>query len=386
MKNPRSSVTLFISLLFVLLIAAVSPTLAQDEKRDAERQRLAAVMSPNADVEEFRAEMIDYLTDWETALQRMERIPGISQELSKAGLGSVAALQHAKAGLAGVSTADLMRMRAIYAGFPEWREGPRAIDGVALKFLRGRIGMTKPLGPAPKVITEDTCPDISATPSFVDIAAAETVLIVAEGVMEALPTDALTIVAREAAVAARAAAQGGVLAARTLRNQYDLCHQLTQAQVQSIVDGAKTLIIANDNANTTLITTTLGDIKTEIINNDNANRTTIINNDNANTTTILNAITVAKNELRDLILRTQIEADLAEADNASYVGFYVTPTAQGGHLDLVRSIVIETIVKLAGPKAAQANALRLKGDDFKAAGNYKSAYQNYRMAYKTAVN
>ena len=204
--------------------------------------------------------------------------------------------------------------------------------------------------------------------------------------MEALPTDALTILGREAAVAARAALQASVLAAKTLRNQYDKCHELTQAQVQTIVDGAKTAIIVNDNANTTTITTALGDVKTDIINNDNANRTQIINNDNANTTTILNAITAAKNELRDLILRTQIEADLAEADNATYVGFYVTPTAQGGHLDLVRTIVVDTITKLAGSKASQANALRLKGDDFKAAGNYKSAYLNYRLAYKTAVN
>jgi hypothetical protein len=44
-------------------------------------------------------------------------------------------------------------------------------------------------------------------------------------------------------------------------------------------------IIVNDNANTTTITTALGDVKTDIINNDNANRTQIINNDNANTTT-----------------------------------------------------------------------------------------------------
>jgi len=386
MKNPRSPITLLISLLFVLLIAAISPTFAQDEKRDAERQRLATVMSPDTDVEQFRAEMINYLTDWETALQRMESIPGISQELSKAGLGSVAALQHARAGLAEVSTADLIKIRAAYALFPEWREGPRTIDAVTLKFLRGRVGMTKPLGPGPKVITADDCPDISATPSFADIAITEGFLIAAEGVMEALPTDALTILGREAAVAARAALQASVLAAKTLRNQYDKCHELTQAQVQTIVDGAKTAIIVNDNANTTTITTALGDVKTDIINNDNANRTQIINNDNANTTTILNAITAAKNELRDLILRTQIEADLAEADNATYVGFYVTPTAQGGHLDLVRTIVVDTITKLAGSKASQANALRLKGDDFKAAGNYKSAYLNYRLAYKTAVN
>jgi hypothetical protein len=54
--------------------------------------------------------MINYLIRLgKRRLQRMESIPGISQELSKAGLGSVAALQHARAGLAELSTADLMK-------------------------------------------------------------------------------------------------------------------------------------------------------------------------------------------------------------------------------------------------------------------------------------
>ena len=70
--------------------------------------------------------------------------------------------------------------------------------------------------------------------------------------------------------------------------------------------------VANDNTN-----------KTAIIDNDNTNKTAIVNNDNTNTTTILTAIAnsqtainnntnAGKNELRDLILRTQIEANLAD--------------------------------------------------------------------------
>ncbi|MGB7069929.1 MAG: hypothetical protein WBD22_10590 [Pyrinomonadaceae bacterium] len=157
------------------------------------------------------------------------------------------------------------------------------------------------------------------------------------------------------------------------------------------------LIINNDNANTTVLNTAITNAKTQIVNNDNANRVLIVNNSNANTTFLDTAITTAKNEiiananankneLVDLMLRTQIEADLAEADNATFVAFYVTPTADGGHLELVRSIVVETITKLAGNQAPQANAFLAAADTDKANGDYKAAYRNYRKAYKKAIN
>ena len=148
----------------------------------------------------------------------------------------------------------------------------------------------------------------------------------------------------------------------------------------------KTMIVNNDNANATTLNTNLTTAKTAIITNDNTNTTNIVNNDNANKTMIINNDNANKTELRDLLLRTQIEADLAQADNATYVGLYVTPTANGGYLDLVRTIVVDTIAKLAGANTAQANALLAQADAFKAAGNYKSAYQYYRKAYKSAVN
>ena len=119
----------------------------------------------------------------------------------------------------------------------------------------------------------------------------------------------------------------------------------------------KTMIVTNDNANATTLNTNLTTAKTAIITNDNTNTTNIVNNDNANKTMIINNDNANKTELRDLLLRTQIEADLAQADNATYVGLYVTPTANGGYLDLVRAIVVDTIAKLAGASTAQANWL-----------------------------
>ncbi len=143
--------------------------------------------------------------------------------------------------------------------------------------------------------------------------------------------------------------------------------------------------VANDNTN-----------KTAIIDNDNTNKTAIVNNDNTNTTTILTAIAnsqtainnntnAGKNELRDLILRTQIEANLADEGGDHFVGLYITPSANGGYLELVRSIVVDTIAKLAGKHTADANKWLAQGDAQKAAGNFKEAYEAYRKAYLAAV-
>jgi hypothetical protein len=165
--------------------------------------------------------------------------------------------------------------------------------------------------------------------------------------------------------------------------------------------------VANDNANKTAIINNDDSNKTAIITNDNTNKTTIINNDNTNTanlTALINQVkadiivnaNANKDELKNLILRTQIEADLATADNAVPLALYETPSTtctaslanpptQCGYLDLVRTIVKETIVNVAGPNAAKANALLAQGDAQKAAGKYKQAYLTYRQAYKTAA-
>jgi len=154
------------------------------------------------------------------------------------------------------------------------------------------------------------------------------------------------------------------------------------ANTKTIVDkvGSSTEIITkNGDDNRKLIIDNATTNKTEIINNDNSNRTLIINNDNANAMM-----------LRDLILRTQIEADLAEADSATPVAWYLTPTTQtgkGGFLDLVGSIVTETLanIKAAGGSIGNAQSFLNDANAAKAAGDFKTAYALYRKAYKMAA-
>ncbi len=149
------------------------------------------------------------------------------------------------------------------------------------------------------------------------------------------------------------------------------------ATLNTNLTNAKNTIVANDNANTT-----------NIVNNDNANKTTIVNNDNANTTTLLNSGNANTLALNDLILRSQIEADLAAEPGAVKVAWYMTPTANGGKLDLVQQIVTLTLanIQAAGGSIGNAQSFLNQANADKAAGNFKSAYDNYRKAYKAAAN
>jgi hypothetical protein len=144
--------------------------------------------------------------------------------------------------------------------------------------------------------------------------------------------------------------------------------------------------VANDNANTASIIANDNSNRALIITNNNTNTANIIANDNSNTTTILNNANANKNELRDLILRTQIEADLASTDGSTFVALFMTPTANGGYLDLVQSIVTQTLanIQAAGGSIGNAQSFLSQANAAKAAGDFKGAYALYRKAYKMA--
>jgi tetratricopeptide (TPR) repeat protein len=175
--------------------------------------------------------------------------------------------------------------------------------------------------------------------------------------------------------------------------------------IVTAISNSQGAIVDNANGNTTALTTAISNTQTSIINNDNTNKNTIVANDNTNKDTIVandnaNKNTIVANDnanaatLTNLLLRLQIEADLAAADSSSPVALFVTPGTtcgasaplnQCGLLGLVRQIVVQTISNLAGPNASQANSYLAKGDVYRNAGNYAAAYQQYRQAYKAAT-
>jgi hypothetical protein len=481
MNNLRNFLVGLVGLLFVMQLALVSPVAAQSPKQ-IERERLSRVMDSNANVEEFRQELINYFTEMEDTMRLFNGIPAVRNKLNQAGLQPLRTIAEAKQQITAMSPENLMQMRAIYAKSPNWREASRSINSLVKPNLRQQLEAQA----ATKQNSEDIQPDaattddcaaaIAADISNTDISIAKGVDIAAEAVVEAFPTDGLTILFRLPSIAARVITQTAVLTLETLKNIKDDCTELDATAVGDIVNnakneiitndnsnktsivtndntnkdtilnslttstttinnaitGAKTDIVNNDNSNKTMITTAITNAQTAvitagdansaaIITNDNSNKTMIVNNDNSNTATLNTNLTNAKNTiiandntnttnivnndnanktaivnndnantlaLNDLILRSQIEADLAAEPSAVKVAWYMTPTANGGKLDLVQQIVTLTLanIQAAGGSIGNAQSFLNTANQDKAAGNFKSAYDNYRKAYKAAAN
>ena len=251
-------------------------------------------------------------------------------------------------------------------------------------------------------VDPQTCDPGPGTPmGITDLYIAKGVALAAQAVMEALPTDGITIVAREIPLTAYFVAEGAALVLEGLNAVEAECEDAKfqdntitklnnlQTSVNAIIPNDNTnrdTILSALDANTLIITDKIGDTGTLIINNDNQNKTEIITNDNTNKTEIITNDNNNKNELRDLILRSQIEADLSQPDGSSPIALYELPTSQGGYLDLVRIIVTQTITRIQAAGGTTGTALNFlnTANAFKAAGNFKAAYDNYRKAYRAA--
>jgi hypothetical protein len=91
-------------------------------------------------------------------------------------------------------------------------------------------------------------------------------------------------------------------------------------------------------------------------------------------------------QFQDLLLRLRIEADLYREGN-DRISLFQLPKDAGGFLDVVRAVVAAAIDKReeAGADVRHALAELQKADEEQARKAYKSAYTNYRKAYRAAV-
>jgi hypothetical protein len=449
-----------ISCLFLTISLGVAGSGVAAPKTPKNKPVQPSTQAPQSNPEAFRQELNNYLTDWEDALRPFTENPAIQQKFVEGGLQPLEQLAKAKQSLTELSPEQMTEIEATYAKFPGWRQTPGTAKAMSQKF---GAADADPQDIGVQFITPDTCstnPD-AEVPSNTDIAATTAAYIALDALMEAFPTDAITVLARLPAIAARAAGQAAVLAVETLKAINDDCTSLGASDVQDIVSTAqsdiitnansnittllgnlttvqnaiinndnsntssivnndntnRTTIVNNDNTNTSTITTAIGgatttittaiggattninnnsnantsaittavsSAQTAIVNNSNANATTIVNNSNANTTTIVNNANANKNEL----LRTQIEQDLAQADNATAVAAFMTTSARGGYIQLVQAIVIDTLndVQALGGSIVNAQSFLTQANAALTAGQYRTAYSLFRKAYKSAGN
>jgi hypothetical protein len=173
-------------------------------------------------------------------------------------------------------------------------------------------------------------------------------------------------------------------------NKSDVTNAVDAAKtaITNSIDVAVTAIISNDNTN-----------KNTIVNNDNANRNLIVSNDNANRDTIVNNDNANRNQIisndnanRDLIisnaLRLAIEQNLSDREGSptEAIALFQLP-APAGYLDLVRSIVRQTIdnMKANGQNVFQAENFYLQAADKVATGKFKEAFRRYQKSYQEAT-
>ena len=86
---------------------------------------------------------------------------------------------------------------------------------------------------------------------------------------------------------------------------------------------------------------------------------------------------------RDLQLRMEMEQNLDTNQGEAPIGLFQLPAAFGGYLEVVKSVVTETLAKEAslGTLDPLAMTYLTKANAAFTAGQYKTAYANYRKAY-----
>jgi hypothetical protein len=413
---PRSPF-LAIPVLSVIVLSLARPALAQVP-----------------DLETFRRELAQVLVDLDQQRAVLKQTDLVKNALTQSRFDSAPPLSAVQLQLQQMTYEDLARVHDAFAtAFPRWREAPQVLANVVDEVRRQQsarkgteVMVQGDIGIA--AITPDNCQDaFNAAPSWTDWGVTKAFEIAAQGAYEIIPPPFNSL-----AMIAWIPLAEGANAAEILNLIFDRCSgddaiadlatTLTDIQnsqttiinnansntasILSSVNTAKTDVINNDNSNRAQITTAISTAQTNIntntntaatniISNANTNTSTIVNNNNSNTallnTAISNAVTTINNNSNAntaQLLRAHIEADLAEADNATPVAWYMTPTANGGHLDFVEEIVTQTLANIAaaGGNIGNAQALLDEGKALKAAGQFKDAYRAFRKAYKAAAN
>jgi hypothetical protein len=404
MSYLRRSLVSLVILACLTQLAFVTPALAQRAKAP-KQDRLSRVMDPTTDVEEFRQEYTNYMSEFEHVVELFSEIPAVRKRMMENGANPLETLGEAKLWIASASPEDLRLVRATYTKFPGWRDAPQGLEALIKPEFHQKleVRLTKRKGGAefvPLAGTTDDCEDgLDADVSNTDISIAKAAELGLLAVMEGFPTDALTIAARIAPIALAAAAQIATLTLETLKGIKDDCNgdsfetaiknQVTNSTTSILnkVDSAKTAIVDKIDSAKTTILDKVEEAKNTVAAKVDANAAAIMDNDNANRATIVTNANANKNELRDLILRTQIEADLAQLDSNSPVALYLTPTAKGGYLDLVQTIVTQTLANIlaGGGDVSGAQSYLTQANTAKTAGQFKNAYALYRKAYKAAA-
>jgi hypothetical protein len=202
--------------------------------------------------------------------------------------------------------------------------------------------------------------------------------------MESLPTDALWIAARivvsdvvgDLQRAANTAEQLNAVEAECLMAKFQantaaaldapVSSRATQTSVNSLASAAGSLqtsvntMQANMAAMQNLLQASVGGVQVSV-----------------------NQLQTTVNQFQANDLRMKVEENLSQS-NFSPIALFMLPAAHGGHLELARTIVVDSINKMtaAGQNTFSANTRLAQADAAIAAGQFKTGYSRLADAYR----
>ena len=179
-------------------------------------------------------------------------------------------------------------------------------------------------------------------------------------------------------------------------------HDVNTSNHLSQIDEHLTLIDSELNTHSNAVDTDLAgrmvavdaDISSRIANTDTdlSQKLTAVDTDlNGHLNLVDNDVTTRASQIdseisafQALDLRLQIERALT---TGQVIGLFEIPQSQGGFLELVRSIVVDSINKMlaAGLSVGTASKNLTNGDTARASGDFKTAFKSYATAYQAAV-
>jgi hypothetical protein len=372
----------------------------------------ATPTSETSDQAAFRREFTNYLVQMQRVALKVQATPQGRAAFRSIGFTPAKGFARARAAVRTMTPEQLAVLQRSFEAYPKWRTFPVTLGRLATR-MQGK-------SPYSLKITPDDCPTARAagyTQTDVEIAA--DVALAADFVLEIVPTDLISVVVRVVAVAVWAVPQGVL---RGFEHLYNIASACDDADHQALVTenlDVKVSSRADQTSVNTLITnlttlSTLVNSRLDVAVSTRASQTsvnTLLTNVNnlqnsvtvfhseftANAIVVNNKLDAANTKLDDLAitvsdqgalnLRIHIEDDLADPGNHPLALFEV-PEANGGYLNLARSIVADTIAKMQATGQGVGNALAFlaAGDAAKAAGAYKDAYANYGKAYRAAAS
>jgi hypothetical protein len=372
----------------------------------------ATPTSETSDQATFRREFTTYLVQMQGAVMKVQATPQGRAAFRSIGFTPAKSFARARAAVRTMTPEQLAVLQKSFSTYPKWRTLPVKMDRLARRM--------QPKSPYSLKITPDDCPTARAAGfTQTDVEAAADASLIADGILEIVPTDLISVPVRIVAVLIWAGVQATQRAFEHLYNIASACddadHQAlvtqnldvkvstraTQVSVDALITNLTALstlvnsrldVTVSSRASQTSVDTLLTNVNTlqnsvTVFHNEFTANSIVVNNklDSANTKLDNLAITVS--DQGALNLRIHIEDDLADPGNHPLALFEV-PEANGGHLNLVRSIVADTIAKMqaTGQGVGNAPAFLAAGDAAKAAGAYKSAYANYGKAYRAAAS